>query len=160
MYNENMAILKKAPNFKLLDQGGKEHQLKDYLGKWVVLYFYPKDLTPGCTLEAIGFSKMAKQFEKLNAVILGVSADTTESHQKFCQKKKLKITLLSDPDKKVIKKYKAWGKKKFMGKEFEGVLRVTYLINPEGKIVKFYEKVNPINHHKEVLEDLKNLKNS
>lgn len=150
-----MAILKKAPNFKLLDQDGKEHQLKDYLGKWVILYFYPKDLTPGCNLEAIGFSKAVKQFEKLNAVILGVSADTPESHQKFCEKKKLKITLLSDPNKKIIKKYNAWGKKKFMGKEFEGILRLTYLINPEGKIVKFYDKVNPLNHSKEVLEDLK-----
>jgi peroxiredoxin Q/BCP len=147
---------KKAPNFKLLDQEGKEHQLSDYLGKWVVLYFYPKDLTPGCTLEATGFSKLANQFEKLNAVILGVSADPVESHQKFCQKKKLKITLLSDPDKKVIQKYNAWGKKKFMGKEFEGVLRVSYLINPEGKIVKFYKKVNPLTHPKEVLSDLKN----
>jgi len=147
--------IKKAPDFNLLDQEAKKHRLSDYLGKWVVLYFYPKDLTPGCTLEATGFSKLADKFEKLNAVILGVSADPVESHQKFCQKKKLKITLLSDPDKKVIKKYNAWGKKKFMGKEFEGVLRVTYLINPEGKIVKFYEKVNPINHPQEVLEDLK-----
>jgi peroxiredoxin Q/BCP len=147
---------KKAPNFKLLDQEGKEHQLSDYLGKWVVLYFYPKDLTPGCTLEATGFSKLANQFEKLNAVILGISADPVESHQKFCQKKKLKITLLSDPDKKVIQKYNAWGKKKFMGKEFEGVLRVSYLINPEGKIVKFYEKINPLTHPKKVLSDLKN----
>jgi len=151
-----MTKLKQAPNFKLLDQEGKEHQLLDYLGRWVVLYFYPKDLTPGCTLEATGFSKLANQFAKLNAVILGVSADPIESHQKFCQKKKLKITLLSDPDKKVIQKYNAWGKKKFMGKEFEGVLRVTYLINPEGKIVKFYDKVNPLTHPKQVLEDLKN----
>jgi peroxiredoxin Q/BCP len=150
-----MTKLKKTPNFKLLDQEGKEHQLSDYLGKWVVLYFYPKDLTPGCTLEAIGFSKLADKFAKLNAVILGVSADPIESHQKFCQKKKLKITLLSDPDKKVIRKYNSWGKKKFMGKEFEGVLRVTYLINPEGEIVKFYKKVNPLTHPKEVLEDLK-----
>jgi len=154
-----MNKFKKAPDFQLLDQEGKQRRLSDYHGKWVVLYFYPKDLTPGCTLEAVGFSKLLKKFEKLNAVILGISADTVESHQKFCQKKKLKINLLSDPDKKVIKKYKAWGKKKFMGKEFEGVLRVTYLINPEGKIVKFYDKVNPITHPKEVLEDLKNFHN-
>jgi len=150
-----MIKFKKAPNFQLLDQEGRKHKLSDYRGKWVVLYFYPKDLTPGCTFEAVGFSKLIKQFEKLNAVILGISADSVESHQKFCQKKKLKITLLSDPDKKVIKKYNAWGKKKFMGKEFEGVLRVTYLINPEGKIAKFYDKVNPLTHPKEVLEDLK-----
>jgi peroxiredoxin Q/BCP len=153
----NKTKLKKASDFKLLDQDNKEHKLSDYKGKWVVLYFYPKDLTPGCTMEAIGFSKLSKNFEKLNAVILGVSADPVESHQKFCQKKKLKITLLSDPDKKVIKKYKVWGKKKFMGKEFEGILRTTYLINPEGKIFKVYKNVNPLNHHKEVLKDLKDL---
>jgi peroxiredoxin Q/BCP len=155
----NKTKLKKANDFKLLDQNHKEHKLSDYKGKWVVLYFYPKDLTPGCTLEATGFSKMVKQFEKLNAVILGVSADTPESHQKFCKKKKLKITLLSDPDKKVIKKYKVWGKKKFMGKEFEGVLRTTYLINSEGKIFKVYKNVNPLLHPQEVLKDLKNFLN-
>jgi peroxiredoxin Q/BCP len=152
-----MEKLKKAPDFKLLDQEGKERKLSDYKDKWVVLYFYPKDLTPGCTMEAIGFTKLLKQFDKLNAVVLGVSADTAESHQKFCEKKKLKITLLSDPNKKVIKKYKAWGKKKFMGKEFEGVLRITYLINPKMEIAKFYEKVNPLTHPKEVLGDLQKL---
>jgi len=152
-----MIKFKKAPDFQLLDQEGRKHKLSDYRSKWVVLYFYPKDLTPGCTLEAVGFSKLVKQFEKLNAVILGISADSVESHQKFCQKKKLKITLLSDLDKKVIKKYNAWGKKKFLGKEFESVLRVTYLINPEGEIVKFYDNVNPLTHPKQVLEDLKKI---
>ncbi len=147
----------KSINFVLPDQNGKKVRLSDFRGKWVVLYFYPKDMTPGCTLEAIGFNKNLKKLEKLNAVVIGISADSIESHQKFCQKQKLNFILLSDTDRKVIKKYKAWGKKKFMGKEFEGVLRITYLINPQGEIVKIYDKVNPLNHAKEVIKDLKSL---
>lgn len=153
----NLKVDQKAPDFKLPDETGKIHQLKDYRGKWVLLYFYPKDNTPGCTLEALAFKDYAKDFQKQNIVILGVSVDHIESHQKFKEKYKLPFTLLSDTNKEVVKKYGVWGKKKFMGKEFEGTLRTSFLIDPEGKIRKIYENVQPKEHAKEVLEDFKEL---
>ena len=145
----------KAPDFNLPDKDGKLHKLSDYKGKWVLLYFYPKDDTPGCTKEACGIRDEFKNFKNLNIVVLGVSADSSESHKKFSQKYKLPFTLLSDESKKVLKKYGVWGKKKFMGKEYEGILRTSFLINPDSKIVKIYEQVKSDTHAKEVLKDFK-----
>lgn len=144
----------KAAEFNLPDQNGKYHKLSDYKGKWVVVYFYPKDDTPGCTKEACNFRD-----EKIpGAVILGISKDPVDSHQKFAKKYKLDFPILSDPKMEVIKEYRAYGKKKFMGKEFEGVLRKTYLIDPTGEVVKIYEKVNPLTHAGEIMRDLDEVK--
>ena len=147
----------KAINFSLTDQNGKVHKLSSYRGSWVLLYFYPKDDTPGCTKEACGFRDSLNELKKHNVVVLGVSADSVSSHQKFAQKYNLNFPLLADEKKEVIKVYGAFGKKKFMGKEFEGILRVSFLINPEGDIVKKYDKVKPEIHAGEVLEDIKKL---
>jgi peroxiredoxin Q/BCP len=147
----------KAIDFSLTDQNGKVHKLSSYRGSWVLLYFYPKDDTPGCTKEACGFRDSLNELKKHNLVVLGVSADSVTSHQKFAQKYNLNFPLLADEKKEVIKAYGAWGKKKFMGKEFEGILRVSFLINPEGDIVKKYDKVKPEIHAGEVLEDIKKL---
>lgn len=148
----------KANNFNLPDKDGRMHQLTDFEGKWVVLYFYPKDDTPGCTVEAIGFRDRIEEFKKRNVVIIGISKDSQKSHQKFCDKYELPFLLLSDEEKEVAKKYNAWGKKKFMGREYEGILRITYLIDPERNIKKVYEKVNTAKHAKEILDDLEVLK--
>ena len=145
----------KAVDFSLPDQNGKTHTLSQYRGKWVVLYFYPKDDTPGCSLEACNFRDSFRVLEQMDVVILGVSKDSQESHQKFAKKYSLNFPLLSDPEKQVIKEYKAWGKKKFLGKEFEGTLRTTYLIDPQGEIKKVYAKVNPLTHSGEIIKDLK-----
>lgn len=142
-------------DFSLPDQNGKIHKLSDYQGKWVVLYFYPKDDTPGCTKEACGFRDVWEELRKLNVVVLGVSADSINSHKKFSDKYQLNFPLLSDEKKEVIKKYGGWGKKKFLGKEFEGILRITYVINPKGEIVKKFEKVNPSIHAKEIIDEIK-----
>ena len=143
----------KAFDFSLPDQNGEVHKLSDYRGQFVVLYFYPKDDTPGCTIEACSFRDNQELFKKNGIVVLGVSKDTVASHKKFAQKHNLRFTIFSDVDKKVIKEYKAWGIKKFLGKTFEGILRKTYLINKEGDIVKVYEKVNPLVHATEILKD-------
>jgi peroxiredoxin Q/BCP len=143
-----------AKDFELPDQNGKVHKLSDYIDKWIVLYFYPKDNTPGCTKEACNFRDSIDKFKKLGVVILGVSKDSVTSHKKFADKYHLNFTILSNEDKSVIKKYKSWGIKKFMGREFEGTIRNTYLINPKGEIVKFYEKVNPLTHSEQILKDL------
>lgn len=144
----------KAPNFELPDQYGKIHNLKDYQGKWVVLYFYPKDATPGCTKQACNFRDGRDYLEGTGATVLGISKDSVESHKKFADKHNLNFTLLSDTSVETIKAYGAWGKKKFMGKEYEGIKRNTYLINPGGEIVKTYENVNPMTNIKEVFKDL------
>ncbi|GIW66582.1 MAG: peroxiredoxin [Candidatus Parcubacteria bacterium] len=143
-----------APDFSLKDQNGDFHRLSDYKGKWVLVYFYPKDNTPGCIKEACVIRDNFPAFEKLNIAILGISNDTVESHKKFAQKYKLPFTLLADDKKEVVKKYGVWGKKKFMGIEYEGISRTSFLINPQGKIVKIYENVKPAIHAKEVLDDL------
>jgi len=143
----------KAFDFSLPDQNGDLHKLSDYRGQFVILYFYPKDETPGCTVEACSFRDNQEIFKKNGMVILGVSKDTVASHKKFAQKHNLRFTIFSDVEKKVIKKYKAWGVKKFMGRSFEGVMRKTYLIDREGNIVKVYDKVNPLTHAEEILKD-------
>lgn len=140
----------KAPNFCLPDQNGKKICLDDYKEKWVVLYFYPKDDTSGCTMEANDFSGAIKDFEKLHAVILGVSPDSTNSHQKFCSKYDLKITLLSDPEHIVLEKYGVWQIKKMYGKEYYGVVRSTFVNNPDGKIEHVWRKVKVEGHVEEV----------
>lgn len=144
-----------APDFTLPDGNGKMHNLSDYKGKWVLLYFYPKDDTPGCTKEACGIRDDFFGFEKLNAAVLGVSADSPESHKKFALKYKLPFVLLSDEKKEIIKKYGVLGEKKIMGRKFIGIKRTSFLINPKGKILKVYKNVDPKIHSKEVLNDLK-----
>lgn len=143
-------------DFSLPDQGGKLHKLSDYLGKLVILYFYPKDDTPGCTKEACNFRDSINEFQKRDVIILGVSKDTVKSHIKFAKKYNLNFTILSDVNKTVIKQYEAWGEKKFMGRVFDGVLRKTYLIDKAGQIIKTYEKVNPLIHAESILKDLDN----
>jgi len=132
-------------------------RLSDYRGKWVVLYFYPKDDTPGCTIEAIEFTKALPQYQKINAEILGVSCDSCESHQKFINKKDLRITLLSDANKEVVQKYGVWGPKTFMGRSYQGITRSTFLIHPEGKIAHIWPKVSPEGHAIEVQEKIQEL---
>lgn len=149
-----MTIGQTAPDFTLPDQDGVMHSSKDYRGQWVLIYFYPKDDTPGCTKEACALRDEFPAFGKLKAQIFGVSADTVASHKKFATKYKLPFTLLADPEKGMLKAYGVWGKKKFMGREYEGISRSSYLVNPEGKIEKVYEKVNPLTHANEVLKDL------
>lgn len=152
-----LKIGEKAIDFSLPNKEDRLVSLKDFFGKWVVLYFYPKDDTSGCTLEAIDFTNLAKEFEKLNGVILGVSKDSVKSHQNFAKKHSLNIELLSDESASVIKAYEAWGKKKMYGKEYEGTIRSTYIISPDGVIVYVFEDVNPKGHAEEVLKKLKEL---
>jgi peroxiredoxin Q/BCP len=152
-----LKVTQKAPAFTLPDQDGAMHSLKDYAGQWVLIYFYPKDDTPGCTKEACALRDEFPAFGKMKAKIFGVSADTVASHKKFVTKYKLPFTLLADPEKGMIEAYGVWGKKKFMGREYLGISRSSYLINPKGKIEKVYEKVNPLTHADEVLADLKAL---
>ncbi len=147
----------KAPIFTLLSTNKKNYSLKDSIGKYVVIYFYPKDDTPGCTIETNDFNKLLPKFKKLNCEILGISKDNLKSHEKFRDKYKIKFDLLSDEEIKVIKKYKVWGKKKFMGREFKGVIRTTYLIDKKGKILKVWNNVKVKEHALEVLETLKDL---
>ncbi len=142
----------KAPDFELKDSEGKVHKLSDYKGKTFVLYFYPKDDTKGCTTEACSFRDSYAEFEQAGVDVVGVSPDDEQSHTKFIEKYELPFTLLSDPDHKVCEAYGVWGLKKFMGREYEGVLRTTFVIGPEGEIVKVFEKVNPTDHSQEVLE--------
>jgi len=153
-----LKIKEQAPDFCLPNQDGEEICLRDFRGKWVVLYFYPKDNTPGCTTEALDFTTLKEEFEKEGAVILGVSPDSIKRHQNFIAKKNLAITLLSDEDKEVLKKYGVWQLKKNFGKEYMGVVRTTFLIDPDGKIAYIWEKVKVKNHAKEVLDKLKELK--
>jgi peroxiredoxin Q/BCP len=147
----------KAKDFELPDQKGATHKLSDYKGKWVVLYFYPKDNTPGCTKEACSFRDSFTKLQALGVQVLGVSKDSVSSHKKFAEKYNLNFPILSDESTKVIKIYNAWGEKKFMGRTFEGTLRTTYLINPKGKIEKVYKNVNPLNHASQIISDLEKI---
>lgn len=150
----------KAKEFTLPDESGKARSLSDYRGEWVLLYFYPKDDTPGCTKEACILRDDFPQFQSLDAKILGISADSPESHRRFKEKYRFPFSLLSDPEKKIIRAYGVWGKKKFMGKEFQGVLRTSYLINPEGVVKRVYKSVKPLEHATEVLRDLRILQSA
>ena len=144
----------KAPNFELPDQNGEMHSLKDYRGKKVILYFYPKDNTPGCTKQACGFSDRYPQIEEKGAVVLGVSKDSVASHKRFEEKRGLKITLLSDVERKVIEAYDVWKEKKNYGKVSMGVVRTTYLIDEEGIIVKANDKVKAEDDPEKMLGEL------
>lgn len=148
----------KAPDFKVKDQEGKTRTLKDFKGKYLILYFYPKDLTPGCTTEACSFNDKLKEINKLGAEILGVSCDPAELHQKFIAKHKLKFPLLSDIDKEMVESYGVWGEKSMYGKKYMGIKRESFLIGPELKILKHYPKVKPATHADEIIADLKELK--
>ena len=147
----------KAYNFTLPSTNKKKYSLKDSIGKYVVLYFYPKDDTPGCTIETNDFNKLFSKFKKLDCEVYGISKDSLKSHDKFREKYKIKFDLLADEDIKVLKKYKAWGKKKFMGREFMGIIRTTYLIDKKGRTLKVWNNVKVKDHAKEVLETLKSI---
>ena len=147
-----------APDFSLPNQENREVSLSDFKGKWVVLYFYPKDDTPGCTTEACDFTESLGDFEGLDAVVLGVSADPVALHKKFADKYKLKINLLSDEKRKVIEKYGAWQLKNMYGKKYHGIVRSTFLINPNGKISRIWPKVTAEGHAKEVKANLEELR--
>jgi peroxiredoxin Q/BCP len=149
-----------APNFFLPDQFGKVHKLSDYKGQWVLIYFYPKDNTLGCTKEACNIRDHFSDFEKQKVVVIGISVDSSESHAKFAKKHELPFILLSDSEKNVVERYGVWGVKKFLGKKFFGTYRTSYLINPAGKIFRIYDRVKPQLHAQEVLKDLETLKNA
>lgn len=146
-----------APDFSLPDQNGEIHSLADYRGRYTLVYFYPKDDTPGCTKEACAIRDAWPEFEKIGAAVLGISTDPVASHKKFEAKYELPFTLLSDASKEVVNVYGVWGIKKFMGRTYEGTHRVSFLINPEGVIQKVYDPVKPEVHADEVLADIKQL---
>ncbi|MEX0778024.1 MAG: thioredoxin-dependent thiol peroxidase [Phycisphaeraceae bacterium] len=147
-----------APDFALPDQDGKTHRLKDYRNRWVVLYFYPKDDTPGCTTEACQFRDALPTFNSADAVILGVSPDDSAAHTKFRAKHHLPFTLLADTDKQTCQAYGVWGEKSMYGKTYLGVLRTTYLINPKGKVAHRWDKVSVNGHDQAVLQKIAELK--
>ena len=147
----------KAPSLNLNSTNGKIYSLKESIGKYIVLYFYPKDDTPGCTIETNDFNKLLSKFKKLECEVYGISKDNLKSHNKFRDKYKIKFNLLVDEELKVLKKYKVWGKKKFMGREFMGIIRSTFLIDKKGKIIKIWDNVIVKDHAKEVLDTLKNI---
>ena len=150
-----MAALKlrsKAPNFSLKDKDGKEHDLSKIKASYFVIYFYPKDNTPGCTLEAKGFSKNLLKFKRKKIAVIGISGGDEKSKTSFCKKFKLKVTLLSDPDFGTCKKYGCYGKKSFMGRSYMGIFRKTFVLDKNRKVVKIYDSVTPESHSQEVLE--------
>ena len=144
----------KAPDIRLPSTNNLEYSLKKSIGNYVIIYFYPKNDTPGCTLETNDFNKLLPNFRKLNCEVYGISKDSLESHIKFKKKYKIKFDLLSDLSKKVLKKYKVWGKKKFMGREFIGIIRSTFLIDKKGRILKIWKNVKVKNHAQDVLKTL------
>lgn len=149
-----------APGFTLQDKNGEAVTLQDFKGKWVVIYFYPKDNTPGCTTEACEFSAKVDDFSALDAVVLGVSADSVDRHKGFSDKHSLQINLLSDPDKRMLEDYGAWRMKKNFGKEYMGIVRATYLINPEGNVAFTWDKVKVKGHVEAVATKLAELRGS
>lgn len=157
MITMDLKVGDSAPDFELPDQDGKIHKLSDYQGQKILVYFYPKDNTPGCTIEACQIRDDFPKFNSIKAEVLGISTDSVESHQKFAQKHSLPFTLLADANKEVVKAYNVYKPKKFLGKEFLGTQRTSFLIDGGGKIAKIYEKVKPALHAKEVLRDLANL---
>ena len=142
----------KAPDFELKDQEGKTHKLSDYRGKKVVLYFYPKDNTPGCTIEACNFRDDESSYKRKGAVIIGVSTDDIASHKKFSLSKNLPFTLLADTEKNVVNKYGVWKEKSFMGRKYMGTSRETFIIDEKGKIIKHFDDVSVKDHSKEILK--------
>ena len=146
-----------TPKYALYSTSNNLYSLKDSLRKYVVLYFYPKDNTPGCTIETIDFNNLLIKFRKLNCEIFGISKDPMKSHNKFKEKYKIKFNLLADDNLKIVKSYKVWIKKKFMGRDFMGIARSTFLIDPKGKIIKIWSNVKVENHAQKVLNTLKSL---
>ena len=144
-----------APNFKIPSSNNEEFELKNNKNNFLIIYFYPRDNTPGCTNEAKNFSKLYKEFKKLNCEIFGISKDSIESHKKFISKFKIPFQLLSDEKIVALKKYRAWGEKSMYGKKFMGIKRTTVLISPKGKIIKIWNNVKVKEHAKEVLSCLK-----
>lgn len=153
-----LKIGRKAPSFSLVDQHEVTHTLKAQAGKWVLLYFYPKDDTPGCTKEACMIAEVFKDFKRQGVTVFGVSKDSPKSHKKFVEKYNLPFTLLSDPEMTMMDKYGALVMKKMYGKDVRGTNRISYLIDPAGKIAKVYPNVDPANHALELLSDIKLLK--
>lgn len=149
----DLHIGQQAPDFRLPDQDGVEHSLSDYRGSWVLVYFYPKDDTPGCTKEACAIRDTFPDFQNLKVTVLGISVDSVAKHKKFVDKYELPFTLLSDEQKKVVEQYGVWGQKKFMGRTYMGTARTSFLINPDGMIAKIYRNVTPATHAVEVLAD-------
>ncbi len=145
-----------VPKFELEDSDGNKVKSTDFKGKKHVIYFYPRDFTPGCTTEADEFSRDYKKFKKSGIDVLGISPDDVDSHKKFCKKMGIPYTLLADTNKEVSKKFGVWGKKKFMGREYMGIVRSTFLVNEKGKIFKVYPKVKAAGHSKQVLDDFTN----
>ena len=154
-----LKINTKAPTFNLDSTSNDSYSLKNSIGKNIILYFYPKDDTPGCTIEANDFNKLLTKFKKLNCEVYGISKDNIKSHNKFREKYKIKFNLLADDELKIIKIYKVWAKKKFMGREYMGVVRSTFLINPKGKIIKIWNNIKVKDHANEVLKTLKDIQN-
>ncbi|MBP7670825.1 thioredoxin-dependent thiol peroxidase [Candidatus Gracilibacteria bacterium] len=148
----------KAKNFSLADQEGKVWSLEDFKGKWLVIYFYPKDMTPGCTVEAEQFRDFYEEFKALGAEIVGVSCDSADSHKKFVCAHNLPFALLADTEKKMVEDYGVWVEKSMYGKKFMGISRETFVVSPEGEIVKHFEKVKPEGHAEEVLQELRGKK--
>ena len=157
MTNNIPQIGQPAPEFTAKDRNGNSVSLQDFRDRWLILYFYPKDNTPGCTNEAKEFTTYQAEFSELGATIIGISPDSEKSHGKFIDKHDLTIQLLSDPEHQVIEAYGAWRLKKFMGKEYMGVVRSTFLINPEGKIAHVWDKVRVKGHVEKVLQQLQKL---
>lgn len=146
-----------APDFSLPDQDKKLHTLKDFSGRWLILYFYPKDDTPGCTIEACSFRDNSDDLEEAGITVVGISKDSVRSHRKFADKHQLPFLLLSDPSTEMIQAYGAWAKKKFWGREYDGILRNTILIDPDGIVRRIYENVNPLGHAGAILADVREL---
>ncbi len=157
MINPHDLFGKKAPSFCLKNSEEKEICLNNFAGKKVILYFYPKDNTPGCTLEAIEFTSTIKKFEEFNTAIIGISKDSCASHKKFAQDKNLLVMLLSDSESKIQKEYGVWQKKKFMGREYMGASRTTFLIDETGTVIHVWENVSAKGHAKNVLEKIKGM---